>query len=131
MNKKIHSRSVLNEYLTPFKKTVPSDLVEIKKSLQFASNGFDTQKEAINKLLNEIKSLRDQNKKLEQRVQGMEERINFTEKQEKEKIEYTWNSRTDRETKKIVKKVLSAMKAEVNEDGILETYYVSKRKMYL
>lgn len=126
-------KDLLNEHLTPFKKTVQSDLVEIKKSLQFVSDGFDEQKETINKLLDEIKSLRNQNQKLEKRVQELEDRVNFSEQQEKEKnliisgIPKQTDSQTD-EPKKVVKKVLSAIQAGVNEDEILETYYVSKRE---
>lgn len=93
------------------------------------SDGFDEQKRLIEALTTEVKDLKGQNQKLQMKVQEMEDRINQTEQQDKEKnlIISGIPKQTD-EPKTIIQKVFSAMKVDVNDSDIQEAHYISKKE---
>lgn len=122
-------KDLFNEYLSPFKKIIQSDIGDLKKSVQYMSDSFDDQKVEIKNLLSEIKQLKDENTKLSQRVQILEDKINQQEQKEKENnIVVTGIPKQDQDLKVTVCKIVETMKVQISENEIQEVYQINKRE---
>lgn len=120
---------LFGEHLNPFKKKIQEEVGDIKKSVQFISDSFDEQKQAIDKMLLEMKLIRDENNMLKQKLQTLEDRINAKEQKEKENnLLIVGIPKQNEEPKKIVEKILKKMKVPVRNNDLLEAYRVSKKE---
>lgn len=91
------------------------------------SDGFDQQKESIDKIIKELKRLKDENISLKQRVQSIEDRLSLKEQQEKAKnILVVGIPKQEQGPKNIIKKVISTMKIQVDENEIEEARRVNQ-----
>lgn len=122
-------KELFNEHLNPFKKNIETEFKDIKKSLQFMSDSFDEQKIYIDKMIIEMKLLKEKNANLEQKVQVLEDRINIKEQKEKENnLIVVGIPKQNEEPKKIIERVLKKIKIKIADGDILEVHRINKKE---
>ncbi|CAH0551330.1 unnamed protein product [Brassicogethes aeneus] len=74
--------SHLNKYFTPIKKSIDTEIMEFKKSVQYISDAFEEQKAATEEAIDEIKRLNEENVLLKSKINVLE--VSTQEQKEKQ-----------------------------------------------
>lgn len=116
-------------HFVPFKNTVERELSELKKSMQFLSDSFEDQKTQFKKTLEEVKQLKDENNRLNEKVVIMEEKLNQIEQREKEKnMVVSGIPKQNEELAETMKKVFEALKVPIKDGDVQEIYRLNNTK---
>lgn len=105
------------------------EFAELKKSVQYISDSFDTQKLAIEELVAETKLLRAENDSIKRRVKELESKLNEAEQREREK-NFIISGIPKQETNdmpKLVHQIARSIKVKLEEDSIQGVYRLGKR----
>lgn len=122
-------KEVLAEFLEPFKKAIENQISDMKTSVQYMSDSFDENKLATEEIINEVKRLRQENIKLQKKVQILETKINNQEQKEKQKniiVVGVPKQQPDDNVKNTISKITTALKITNAEEDVLEVYRIGK-----
>lgn len=120
-------KDIITDTLNPFKKVFEKELGELKRSVQHMSDCFDEQKTSVEKVMSEIKLLREENTKLKQRVEVLEEKINYQEQKERDNnVVVSGIPKQDHfdSAKKIMEQVFQTM--QIQNVNIVDSYRLGK-----
>lgn len=121
-------KELLDSALNPFKKKIEEDMGDLTKSVQYMSEVFEQQKKASEDLVREFKALRNENTILKQRIDSLENKLNIQEQREKQKnVLIVGIQKQKLDTKKVVQKLITAMKIELKSDEIVDSFRLKQK----
>lgn len=109
-------RESFKQHLTPVEQKIDRKFEDLEKSVQYMSDSFEDQKTKFEYILKEVKSLRQENEALKQRLQFLEAKFDEIEVKEKARniIVAGVPKQTEGDAGTIITKVLGAMKVQIN-----------------
>lgn len=124
---KIIIRETLKEMLNPFKKTITDEIQQLRVSVQYMSDAFDDYKVKFETISDEMKAIRRENEMLKEKTGTLEMKVNNMEQIEKQNnIVMSGIPEQSEEVNTIMKKVMKALKVEIEEGDIVDCFKIGK-----
>lgn len=121
-------KQIFKDTFKPFQDELHKDMQELKNSVQFMSDSFDDQKSVTEKLLIEVKQLRDENITLNQRLQALEQKASIQEQKERQNniIVTGIPGQENENTKNVIQQVFRTMALNIPENA--DCYRIKQKK---